>query len=396
MLQTSQTGQAGGEICGAVQLRLLVVEDSALDAELAIAELQQAGLSCRWDRVETRGDFLLRLESSQYDLVLADYSLPSFDGLTALQLVRERWPDLPVILMSGVLGEEQAVESLKAGAVDYVMKSRLTRLAPVVQRALRERDASRQRQRLEAALARRTAELEAANRDLEAFTSAASHDLRNPLAVIIGYADLLAQTHGGQLDSRGRDTLERILAVAYHMTELIDDLLRLARAGRSDLSYQAVDLSAAARTIAAELQQQSDRRVEFVIAPGLVARGDPALLRVALENLLGNAWKYTQRQMTAHIEFGQVPTSASMEAWGPPHETVYFVRDDGVGFDMARAGELFKPFHRLHSAAEFEGNGVGLATVRRIIQRHGGRVWAESAVGKGATFYFSLTAANGT
>ena len=243
-----------------------------------------------------------------------------------------------------------------------------------------------------------------ANRELEAFSSAVSHDLRNPLSRIIGYTDLLEEGSGNQLDAAGRDNLDKLRCAAGHMQELIEDLLRLSRVALSEMHWQPVHLSALAQSIAAELQQrQAERAVEFVIQPGLVARGDPPLLRVALENLLGNAWKYTSSHTTARIEFGELriadrefPIEGAGRATSTirnlQSETMCFVRDDGVGFDMARADKLFAPFQRLHSALEFEGTGIGLATVQRIIHRHSGRVWAEGEVGGGATFYFTLKA----
>jgi signal transduction histidine kinase len=382
-------------------LRILIVEDSAADTELEVEKLRDAGYACRWDRVEAQADFLTHLEQTAYDLIIADYSLPTFNGLTALELVRGRALDVPFILISGILGEERAIESLKAGATDYVMKGRIERLGPVVQRALRERDERRHRQHAEEALKRRTAELEAANRELEAFSSAVSHDLRNPLSRIFGYADLLEEHSGSRLDATGQDNLRKLRCAAEHMRELIEDLLRLSHVALSEMHWQPVDLTVLAQSIAAELQQrQPERALEFVIQAGLTAYGDPPLLRVALGNLLGNAWKYTSTHSTARIDVGMMaaePPSRGdlllLRSSAPlPRcsSAIFFVRDDGVGFDMARAGTLFTPFHRLHSVREFEGTGVGLATVERIIRRHGGRVWAEAEVGRGATFYFSL------
>ena len=193
---------------------------------------------------------------------------------------------------------------------------------------------------------------------------------------------MLLEDYGAQLDESGRDSLQRVRAASQRMATLIDDLLKLARVTRSEMRTELVDLSKIARDIATELHRSTpERQVDVTIAQGLEARGDVRLLRVALENLLRNSWKYTAKQPRPRIEF------ATVEGNG---ERVFMVRDNGAGFDMQYADKLFGVFQRLHSADEFEGTGVGLATVRRIITRHGGRIWAEGAVDRGATFYFTL------
>jgi len=232
------------------------------------------------------------------------------------------------------------------------------------------------------ALRRNAAELLAANTELDAFAYSVSHDLRAPLRSIDGFSQVLLEDYSVQLDEAGRDSLQRVRAASQRMATLIDDLLKLARFTRSEMRTEAVDLSKIAQDIAADLQRSTpERQVEFAIAPGLEARGDARLLRVALENLLRNSWKYTAKQPRPRIEFGSVQENG---------ERVFRVRDNGAGFDMQYADKLFGVFQRLHSPAEFEGTGVGLATVRRIITRHGGRIWAEGVVDRGATFYFTL------
>lgn len=232
----------------------------------------------------------------------------------------------------------------------------------------------------------RTAELEAANKELETFAYSVSHDLRAPLRSIDGFSRILLEDYGGKLDHEGRDSLVRVRAASQRMGGLIDDLLRLSRATRAEMRRTTVDLTALAGEIMAELQQaEPARRVHWVIAPGLTAAGDPQLLRVALGNLLGNAWKFTSPRPEARIEVGTARVDS-----GP----AFLVRDDGVGFDMAYAGKLFGPFQRLHTTAEFPGTGIGLATVQRIVHRHGGRVWAEGQPNQGATFYFTLPEAS--
>ncbi len=234
---------------------------------------------------------------------------------------------------------------------------------------------------LERRVAERTAELEAANRELAAFSYSVSHDLRAPLQSIDGFSQALVEDYGHVLEPEALDYLRRVRAATQRMGQLIDDMLTLAYVTRSELKREDVDLTGIARSVAEELRMRGrGRDVEVVIAEGLRATGDARLLRVVLENLLGNAWKFTSKHGAARIELGRADGDA-------PY---FFVRDDGAGFEMAYAHKLFGAFQRLHGADEFEGTGIGLATVARIIQRHGGRVWAEGAVEKGATFAFTL------
>lgn len=226
-------------------------------------------------------------------------------------------------------------------------------------------------------------ELEATNRELESFSYSVSHDLRAPLRSIDGFSQILLEDYADSLDEEGADYLGRVRAASQRMGQLIDDLLTLSRTARVSLRREAVDLSEIAGSVAAELRRRDpERGIEFVITEGVRASGDPRLLRVALENLLGNAWKFTARTPEAKIEFGAIRSS---------ERAAYFVRDNGAGFDMAYAGKLFGAFQRLHSPEEFEGTGIGLATVQRVIRRHGGDVWAVGEVSTGATFYFTLT-----
>jgi len=228
----------------------------------------------------------------------------------------------------------------------------------------------------------RTRQLVAANKELEAFSYSVSHDLRAPLEVINGFSYVLESDHANKLDASGRECLKQVRLASQRMGELIEDLLNLSRVATTAMHQDRVDLSTVARNIADDLhRREPERDVTFVIAPDAVVRGDPRFLQIVLENLLRNSWKYTSRHKKARIEFG-------VEERRGLH--VYCVRDDGAGFDPARAGRLFQPFQRLHSEAEFSGNGVGLATVQRIIQKHGGQIWATGAPERGATFYFTV------
>jgi PAS domain S-box-containing protein len=238
------------------------------------------------------------------------------------------------------------------------------------------------RKRNEETLLLQNAQLETANKELDAFSYSVSHDLRAPLRAIDGFSQALLEDYGDKLDSVGQDHLQRVRLAAQRMSTLIDDLLKLSRVTRSEIHREHLDLSAVVKAIAEELQRGApDRDVTFVITEGLMAEGDSRLLRVAIENLLGNSWKYTSAHRCAQIEFGVDQSN------GRP---AYFIRDDGAGFDPRYSERLFGAFQRLHAMTEFPGTGIGLATVQRIIRKHGGEIWAEGEVEKGATFYFTL------
>ncbi|HET6421832.1 MAG TPA: ATP-binding protein [Geobacteraceae bacterium] len=235
---------------------------------------------------------------------------------------------------------------------------------------------------LEKRVTERTAQLEAANKELEAFSYSVSHDLHTSLMIVDGFTRELVKNYIDQLDETGRHYLQRLQAASQRMKQLTDAFLRLSHVSRGELRRGTVNLSDVATIIAADLRQtEPERRVTFRIPPALKAAADKRLIKVVMENLLGNAWKYTQKNKDAVIEFG----SASVDG-----EKAFFVRDNGVGFPMDQADRLFGAFQRLHTQEEFSGHGIGLATVQRIIERHGGRVWAQGEVGKGATFYFTL------
>ena len=246
----------------------------------------------------------------------------------------------------------------------------------------RAEEVRRLNRELEQRVKERTAELEASNQELEAFCYAVAHDLSTPLRGMSGFCHILLEEHAHQLDDSGKGYLMRIGAAAGRMGQLINDLLNLSRVTRCKLSKERLDLSAMARDIIQVLsEQEPDRRVDVVLPERAEAEGDPVLVRLVLENLLGNAWKYTSKEPCPRIEFGSGCING---------KHVYFVRDNGIGFDMAHASRIFIPFERLHGFTEFKGTGIGLATVQRIIARHGGRVWAEGEVENGATFRFTL------
>ncbi len=230
-------------------------------------------------------------------------------------------------------------------------------------------------------------ELAASNRELEAFSYSVSHDLRAPLRAIDGFSQAIVEDCLDRLGAQGKDYFHRIRAACSRMSAIIDGLLNLSRIVRSDLHIETIDLSALARAIVSDLREMHPcRRVEWVIADGVHARGDGRQLQVVMENLLRNAWKYTSKRRDARIEFGVMTRDG---------HRIYFVKDNGAGFDMAYADRLFDPFQRLHTTSEFEGLGIGLATVQRIVWRHGGSIWAEAEVELGATFYFTLAPEGG-
>jgi signal transduction histidine kinase len=309
------------------------------------------------------------------DLILTDIMMPGLDGLGLLRELRlhPRTQTIPVILLSARAGQESTVQGLEAGADDYLAKPFS---APEL--------LARVRTHLDLAHLRHNwaKELERANQELESFSYSVSHDLRAPLRAIDGFSKAVLEEYGEKLDDYARQCLHRVRAGAEKMSLLINGLLNLSRVGRSALRIEPVNLTSLARSLERDLRSREPaRKIEIDIAEGLSVRGDKRLLTIACANLLENAWKYTARQPKAQIVFAREHQHG---------EEVYFLRDNGAGFDMAYAGKLFGPFQRLHHHSEFDGTGIGLATVQRVISRHGGRIWVEAAVNQGATFFFTL------
>jgi DNA-binding response OmpR family regulator len=348
---------------------------------------------------------LLSFQST--DCILLQLSARNPDGLQICQRIKSasNVRDVPLILMAMDDNEQTLIEALAAGADDYVLASGDTEvLAARIRTQLRRRQLQEEHRRqretvlrgeIRATEARAAAELaltkaamfeelERKNKELETFSYSVSHDLRAPLRTVDGFTKILIESVAEHLDDDGRHYAERITSGVARMTEMIDDLLELSRVGRAPLQRCEVDLALLAGTILDDLAAgDTERQVTVVIASELTAHADPRLIRNVFENLLANAWKFTAKTASARIEVGSEQRDGS---------TAYFIRDNGDGFDMTRAGRLFSPFQRLHSQSEFPGTGIGLATVHRIIDRHAGQVWAKAAVGQGATFWFTLPA----
>ena len=352
--------------------RIVVADDNA-----DMREYLRKLLAGRYEVVVTANgkEALAAIRGRRPDLILSDIMMPVMDGLELLKELRAdlELRTLPVIFLSARAGEEAKIGWIGLGVDDYIVKP--FSVKELLARVQTQLNLSEIRENA-------IKQVAFANAELETFNYSVAHDLRAPLRSIDGFSKLLLDKYAEKIDEEGRDFLRRVRAGASRMGELIDDLLRLANVTRGVLRREIVDLSALARQVAEGLQNAAaDRAVEFIIAPDLKAEGDGVLLQLVLENLLGNAWKYTSKHQSARIEFG------ATRAEGRP---VYFVRDDGAGFDIVFANKLFKPFSRLHTLREFEGSGIGLATVSRIIARHGGRIWGEGQVEKGAAFYFTL------
>lgn len=355
---------------------VLIVDD--VDANLVALEALLEALNCELVRAKNGNEALSQLLKRDYAVMLLDVQMPVMDGYEVAKWAREnpRTRDVPIIFLTAMSeNEENVLRGYGTGAVDVLFK-------PINAYVLRSKvqvflDLYTSRRNLEREIDAHKKTLA----ELEAFNYSVSHDLRAPLRPLEGFSKALLDDYGDVLDEHARDYLNRIRAASQRMSQLIEDLLRLSQIRRAEVRPEKVDLAALARAIVDELRRSDgDRRVELVI-PEITTDADARLVRIALENLLRNAWKFTRKKTAARIELG---------VRKDPGETVFFVRDDGIGFDPAFAKRLFQPFQRFHPAGEFEGTGIGLAIVDRIIQHHQGRIWAEATPDGGATFYFTL------
>ena len=393
-------------------VKILLVDDSPENLLSAGAVLESLGQEVI--TAESGREALRHLLDNDFAVILLDVMMPEMDGFETATLIRQRERSrlTPIIFLTALgRSDEHMLRGYDLGAVDYMTKPflpevlrskvsvfvelhrksallaqqsgllerRNSELQHAIQRSWR---AEEEIKALNRHLERQLSELNQVNRELEAFSYSVSHDLRGPLSRIAGFSKALLDFHATQLDEEGRIFLQRIDNSARRMCDLVEDLLNFSRLTRVEMNEQELDLSALITSFAAELRSRDPQRVaEFDIAPGVKVWCDPTLIRAAIQNLLENSWKFTRKHATARIQFG------AMEG---PDGPVYFIRDDGAGFAMADVERLFSPFQRLHKVSEFEGTGIGLATVERIIRRHGGRIWAEGEIENGATFYFSL------
>lgn len=392
--------------------KILLVDDQPENLFSAEAVLERLGQEVV--KAQSGREALRRLLEDDFAVILLDVMMPGMDGFETASLIRsrERSRYTPIIFVTALgKSEEHQFRGYDAGAVDYltkpiipeVLRSKVSvfvelskksamlkkqadilhaKNAELEETVARLRAAEDEIRLLNLNLEKRVRELSAANKELDAFSYTVSHDLRAPLIRMDGFTRALLEQYGGKLDEQGQVYLDRVRSASQRMCQLVDDLLDFSRVSRAELRFDDVDLSDMVRGIVTDLRSRvPERTVECVIEDGVTAIGDSGLLRVALVNLFENAWKFTRKQPQARIEFGRTVQNGI---------AAFFVRDNGAGFDPVYSHKLFTPFDRLHSAADFEGTGIGLATVDRIIRRHGGRIWGEGEVQHGAAFYFTL------
>jgi two-component system, sensor histidine kinase and response regulator len=380
------------------RVNILLVDDQP--ANLLALEAMLQGLGQTLIKAASGREALKWLLTHDFAVILLDVKMPDMDGFETAALIRQRDKsrDTPIIFLTAAdKTHTEAVRGYAVGAVDYLVKpvvpefvrskvSVFVELAKKTEQLRRQAEQLRESEQAARELAETRAELvgdlEHKNQELESFSYAVSHDLRAPLRRIEAFGRAVRESQGERLDENGRRFMDRIQEASRQMSQLIDDVLYLSKVSRAEVRHQEIDLSGLVETILERLREADPgRRVETRVRPGVIVLGDGRLLRIAVTNLLENAWKFTAREPVARIEFGMITATG---------EPTYFVRDNGAGFDMAYVDRLFGPFQRLHLASEFPGSGIGLATVQRIIHRLGGRVWAEGVVGQGATFSFTL------
>jgi two-component system sensor histidine kinase/response regulator len=381
---------------GLVPIEILLVEDNAGDVRLVQAMLSETGaVPFLLAIANSLAAALARLLAGGIDVLLLDLGLPDSSGVSTFTSVHAQIPTLPIIVLTGVCDPSIALTVVQQGAQDFLVKGqvdgnliwRTIRYAMERQRGRRDLVLSETRVRqlnesLERRVADRTAALAAANRELETFTYSVSHDLRAPLRQIDGFSRILVEHAGPALDSKSQHYLRRIQEGTQHMGRLVDDLLNLAQLGRQDVHTRPTPLDSLVSDTVSELRGDwGDRKIQWTIGPLPTVECDPGLIKIVFTNLLSNAIKYTRPREVAKISVGYTGS----KGW-----CTIAVQDNGVGFNMKYADKLFGVFQRLHRADQFEGSGVGLATVQRIIHKHGGEIWAEAEPDHGATFSFTL------
>ncbi len=362
------------------QLRVLHVEDNELDAELVSGALRKGGFSASVIVVQEEAEFVAQLLSHHPEVVIADYNLPQWTGMEALDVLRSKGLDIPVILVSGALGDVTAVECIKRGVTDYVLKDGLARLPEAIRRALQEKRVLRLRREAEEDLARKVEELARSNAELEQFAYVASHDLQEPLRMVAAYTQLLGERYRGKLDENADKFIGYASEGALRMQTLIQDLLAFSRIGRNGAALGHVDCGAVMDEVLLSLGPAMEETGALVTHTALpVVWADRSQMVQVFQNLIGNAIKFR----------GEDP-AISVQAEKAGEQWLFSVSDNGIGIAPEYAENIFVVFQRLHARTEYPGNGIGLAICKKIIQRYGGKIWVEPRAGHGSIFKFTM------
>lgn len=363
-----------GKPCSLLKLSVLLVEDEPADVELELRALQQVAVNVTGDVAQTPEEFTDFVRKNVYDVILVDYKLPNWNGMESVEILRREGLDVPVILVSGALGERTAVECIQQGAADYVLKDHLTRLPESVRRAMREKKLREDHRQAQEELAR-------SNQDLEQFAYVASHDLQEPLRMVATYTQLLAERYRGKLDADADKYIHYAVDGALRMQKLVQDLLTFSRVGRRGGARESTDCNVALRAALTNLEaaiQESGAVVQTTQLPVVIADGSQ-LVQV-FQNLVGNAIKFR----------GLAPPLIQVSAEKKGKEWFFSVADNGIGIAAEHAASVFVIFRRLHTRTEYPGNGIGLSICKKIIEQHGGRIWVESELDHGSNFQFTL------
>jgi signal transduction histidine kinase len=363
------------------KLRVLLVEDNPADVELELLTLRKDGFEISGDVAQTAEEFTERVRTTSYDLILADYNLPQWRGTEALEILCRENLDVPLIVVTGYLGEEKAVDYIKQGASDCVLKDRLARLPASVRRAQKEKRLRDQRRQAQEELAQKVAELARSNAELEQFAYVASHDLQEPLRMIANYTQLLAERYRGKLDEQADKYIAYSVDGALRMQALIQDLLKFSRVGRAEIEPRTTDCRTVVEHALTNLQAavlESRATVKWDSLPVVMA--DPSQLTQVFQNLIANAIKF----------HGPKPPVIQIDAEKKDHEWVFTLSDNGIGIAAENWLDIFVIFRRLHTRDEYAGNGIGLSICKKIIERHGGKIWIEAQASPGCSFKFTL------
>lgn len=363
------------------ELRALLLEDNQLDAELILRALRKHNFEVSARVVQDEAGFTQALRCHCPDIVLADFNLPNWTGMAALDVLRREGLDIPMILVSGAVGDMTAVDCIKRGATDYVLKDGLARLPEAVRRALEEKQLRQSRRQAEEDLAKKVEELARSNADLEQFAYVASHDLQEPLRMVTAYTQLLGERYRGQLDADADKFIGYATEGAMRMQVLIQDLLAFSRVGRAESGDATIDCNTVMQEVLQALSaavQESGAVISYSQLPQI--QGDHTQVGQVFQNLIGNAIKFR----------GKDAPKISVQAENKDEQWCFEVSDNGIGIPPENASHVFDVFYRLHARSEYPGNGIGLAICKKIIERYGGRIWVESQSASGSRFKFTL------